>query len=294
MESKWSIYNLMPAAYYPTTLFFEAGSNPHSVIEHLRQNDLKYPLVGKPDIGMKGLAVKKLDNEPDLIEYILNAPFNFLVQEFVPYEKEAGIFYYRLPGKNRGRISGIVSKEFLSVEGDGISTVKQLLRTDKRHILQLNVLEKTYGSRLDKILEKHERLVLVPYGNHVRGAKFIDVSHMIDEKLEQVIDSVCQQVNGFYYGRMDIRYSSWEDLINGNNFAIIELNGAGSEPTHMYDPNHSIFFAWKEIIRHWTILWEISRRNHDAKHRPYMSIRSGLTMLKENNKYLKLIAGNVR
>ncbi len=65
-----------------------------------------------------------------------------------------------------------------------------------------------------------------------------------------MIDQICQQVEGFYFGRLDIRYNNWEELKQGKNFSIIELNGAGSEPTHMYDPKHSIFFAWKEIIRH--------------------------------------------
>jgi hypothetical protein len=38
-------------------------------------------------------------------------------------------------------------------------------------------------------------------------------------------------------------------------FSLIEVNGAGSEPTHMYDPRHSLLNAWKEIVKHWIILW---------------------------------------
>ena len=104
--------------------------------------------------------------------------------------------------------------------------------------------------------------MLVPYGNHVRGAKFLDANHLIDDELTHIIDTICQQVKGFYFGRLDIRYNSWERLKRGQEFSIIELNGAGSEPTHMYDPKHSIFFAWKEIICHWNILFDISRINH--------------------------------
>jgi hypothetical protein len=40
--------------------------------------------------------------------------------------------------------------------------------------------------------------LLVSYGNHVRGAKFIDASNLIDEQLTRTIDLVCQQVNGFF------------------------------------------------------------------------------------------------
>ncbi len=291
MESKWDIYKLLPDRYYPRTLFFETGSKTNLIINSINRNYLNYPLVGKPDIGMKGIAVKKLESEAELIEYAQNSKVNFLVQEFVPFENEAGIFYYRYPGEAKGHISGIVSKEFLTVTGDGIKTIKELLQEDKRYILQLPALTGIYGSGLDKILAAGEEFV-VPYGNHVRGAKFVDASELIDEKLTESIDAVCKQVDGFYFGRLDVRYNTWEELREGKNFSIIELNGAGSEPTHIYDPRHSVFFAWKEIIRHWNILWKVSRMNHRASKQPYMKTRAGISMLKENSAYIKLISEN--
>jgi hypothetical protein len=290
MESKWSIYKLMPGEYYPETLFFEKGTDPWTVIGMLQQSGFTYPLIGKPDIGMKGMAVKKLNDEHELVGYVLHSAVNFLVQEFVPYENEVGIFYYRYPNEARGHISGIVSKEFLGVKGDGASTVRELLLNDRRYVLQLPVLTNTYGKKLNKVLADGEEFLLVPYGNHVRGAKFIDSSHLIDEEMTDVIDKVCSQVDGFYYGRLDVRYNSWEELREGRNFSIIEMNGAGSEPTHIYDPGHSIFFAWREIIRHWNILAKISRINHQRAKHPYMDVRSGLSMFRESNAYLKLLA----
>lgn len=291
MESKWAIYNLIPPAYYPETIFFETCVEPTRVIEKINHLQLDYPLIGKPDIGMKGMAVKKLHNEAELTDYCIHSKVNFLIQEFIPFENEIGLFYYRFPGEKNGHISGIAGKEFLAVTGDGVSTVKELLKQDKRYILQLPVLIKTCGEKINSIPGKGEKLLLVPYGNHVRGAKFIDISYLIDEQLTHTIDTICRQVDGFYYGRMDLRYNTWEELKEGRNFSIIELNGAGSEPTHMYDPRHSLFFAWKEIIRHWNILWKISRLNHHNQHRPYMDIRSGLSMLKESSQYIKLVEG---
>jgi hypothetical protein len=171
-------------------------------------------------------------------------------------------------------------------------TVEQLLKEDKRYVLQLPVLKKTYREKLEVVLKKDEEFLLVPYGNHVRGAKFIDDSHLADEELLNTIESLCKKVDGFYFGRLDVRYNTWEELKQGKNFSIIELNGAGSEPTHIYDPKHSIFFAWKEIIRHLNIMWRISRMNHHPKERPYMSTKSGLNMLKDNSAYIKLIETN--
>ena len=49
----------------------------------------------------------------------------------------------------------------------------------------------------------------------------------------------------------------------------------------MYDPKHSLFFAWKEITKHWKIMAEISRKNHE-KGFPYLDIKEGFSALKNN------------
>jgi len=289
MESKKEIYDLVPGEFYPPTLFFRTSTAAEEVLKQVKQRSLKFPMVGKPDIGMKGMMVKKLENENDLLVYAAGSKVDFLIQEFIPYENEVGIFYYHYPNEEKGNISGIVKKEFLSVTGDGVSTVEQLLLKNKRYILQLPILRKTGADKMNMVLQKNEELVLVPYGNHVRGAKFIDDSHLIDEELVNSIDAVCKKVRGFYYGRLDIRYNTWEELKQGKNFSIIELNGAGSEPTHIYDPKHSIFWAWKEIIKHLNILYRISKLNHQIQKTPYLTTRMGLDMFKQNSAYLKLL-----
>lgn len=289
MESKKEIYDLLPKELYPRTLLFKHTSTTTEIAAQLKQHNFKYPLIGKPDIGMQGLAVKKLENETDVIAYAQSSKVDFLLQEFIAFENEVGVFYYRYPGAAKGRISGIVSKEFLSVTGDGIATVEELLQKDQRYILQIPFLKQDDSNLLQQILSKGATKLLVPYGNHARGAKFVDASHLINEKLEHTIDTICKRVNGFYFGRLDLRYNTWEELEQGKNISIIELNGAGSEPTHMYDPGHSIFFAWKEIVRHWKILAKISRINHKQQQVPYMRFADAKKMFKDNSNYVKLI-----
>ena len=289
LESKKEIYDLIPQQYYPATLFFKHDEPADKILMQVKESGIQFPVIGKPDIGMQGLAVKKLENENDLVTYISVNKVDFLIQEFIPYENEVGIFYYRFPNEKNGKISGIVQKEFLAVTGDGVSTIEQLLKKDKRFILQLKTLKISNGSEFDKVLATGEKHILVPYGNHVRGAKFIDISCMADEKLNQSINEACKKIDGFYFGRMDIRYNSWEELREGKKFSIIELNGAGSEPTHIYDPKNSIFFAWKEIMRHLNILARISRMNHKSQHLTYMTTSEGLQMIKENGRYVKLL-----
>lgn len=274
-ESKKEIHDILPRDLYPATLHFSLGTGPATVLGAVKEAGLSFPMIGKPDIGGKGRGVKILRNEQDVMDYAAMALLDFHIQQYVPYDKEVGIFYHRMPNEARGRITGIVSKEFLSMTGNGIDDLKTLLRKDRRGIMYLKSLEQMNREDLDKILAPGETRVVSPYGNHSRGSLFLDHSHLIDEQLTDVVDAFSRRIPGFYFGRFDIRYSSMETLKQGRDFSVIELNGAGAEPTHMYDPRHSLFFALKEIIRHWDILARISKMNHDSGV-PYPSFRDGV------------------
>ena len=290
LESKKQIYELLPDDAYPKTVFCRTGMTPTDICALLVDKGMVFPLVAKPDIGQRGLQVRLLRDECELLVYAARSRVDFLVQEYIDYPYEAGIFYYRLPGDLKGHISGIVSKEMLKVRGDGRSTVEALLLQEDRHVLQLAVLRADYGAYLRQVLPAGEEKTLVPYGNHSRGAKFLDWSDKVTPELEDSIDRLCRQVEGFYFGRLDIKFRDWAELCAGKHFSVIELNGAGSEPTHIYDPAHSIFFAWKEIIRHLRLLYIISRRNARRSGLAPMSTGAGLKMLRDYARHEKLIS----
>jgi hypothetical protein len=83
--------------------------------------------------------------------------------------------------------------KFLIITGNGFSTVEELIKENPRYEMQLKVLKQEYGAKLFEILPKGEQLNLVPYGNHARGAKFIDGSHWIT-KMTQTINEMCLQI----------------------------------------------------------------------------------------------------
>ena len=286
MESKKEIYDIIPAAYIPKTLFFSHGTADADILKTVAASGISFPCIAKPDIGGKGRGVEKLFALQDVITYAAKIKMDFLVQQFIAYPEEVGIFYCRIPGEDDGFITGIVAKEFLIVKGDGKSTLTQLLEKDPRFHFQLAALQKIYGEGLNEVLAKDEAKNLVPYGNHARGAKFIDVSNWADEVFTKNFDRICKEIPEFYFGRLDIMFTNFEDLKAGKNFSIIELNGAGSEPTHIYDPKHSIFFAWKEIARHFRLLCNISMKNHQRGF-PYLTVKEGMQMFKENNAVVK-------
>lgn len=275
MESKKEIYDLIPQKYYPKTELILMHFSFEKVLELIHHANIQYPLIAKPDIGLRGSAVKKIESEAQLKAYYDKADFDFLIQDLIPYQNEIGVFYVRYPNEVLGRITGIVAKEFLIVEGNGIDTIENLLRKNPRYELQLQTLTLEYGQVLQHILTLGEKMNLVPYGNHARGAKFIDASDWISPKLNTVLNDICLQIDGFYFGRIDIMYNTISELEDGKNFSIVELNGAASEPTHIYDPKHSIFFAWKELARHIKYMYEISVLNHKNGH-PYLSHKIGM------------------
>ena len=279
MESKKQIDRLLPKNLKPVTLFFRPGTAINLVMEAIRMHGVEFPLIVKPDTGLQGIGVCKVDSPENLARVIDSYNINYIIQPFVTYPNEIGLFYVRYPNQPRGFISGIVKKEFLQLTGDGRHNMEELIRKNDRYILQLPVLKEMLGDRIHAVLPAGVTEVLVPFGNHARGSLFTDASDWKNEALEELFDEVCGSVRHFYYGRLDIRYHTLEDLKQNKNWSIIELNGAGSEPTHMYDPRHSVFFAWKEIIRHWKLLYEISRENR-ARGARYLSLSDGLAMFR--------------
>lgn len=280
MESKQEIYKLMPAGTYPKTVFVEEHVSSEEIIKLIENAGISYPLIAKPDIGMKALGVEKLHSPDEIQGYIKRFPGDKLFQEFIDFPLEIGIFYYRYPDQKQGKISGMVFKDFLTVIGTGKLTLEALIKLNPRSHLQLGALKKKFGARMFEILPEGETVVLMPFGSHTRGAKFLDISSQVSTKLEFVIDSIAGKTRGFYFGRLDIRYVSFDLLEEGKDFSIIEINGSGSEPTHMYDPRHSFFYAWKEIIRHWNILCKISIANH-KRGVPYLSLSKGFALLED-------------
>jgi len=281
MESKMEIYKMIPQQFIPKTVFVGKNESSKLALERILASDIGFPFIAKPDIGMKAFGVDKIYNKDEFKNYLKRTPSHFLVQELIPYTKEVGIFYVRIPGSEKGRVTGIVSKEFLSVIGNGTNTIEELIKKEYRSHLQLKALEKKFGETLKTVLMEGEEFILVPYGSHTRGAKFVDITHKLNDGLEKVVNSICSQMREFHYGRLDVLYHSFEELCQGKNFSVIEINGAGGEATHIYDPKHSLFFAWREITKHWGYMNQVSILNHKKGH-SYLSFKDGRAMLRDH------------
>ncbi len=228
--------------------------------DFIAENNLSLPVVLKPDAGQRGSGVAVVRTKSELEAYLRNTEEETIIQEHVA-GCEFGVFYYRYPNEERGRIFSITEKQFPVVEGDGASTLERLILKDERAVCMARFYLNKQGDRLWDVPAKGERVQLVELGTHCRGAIFLDGSWVNTAEIEEAVDRISQSFDGFYFGRFDIRTPSIDEFQQGKNFKVIELNGVTSEATHIYDPKISLFGAYKILFEQWRIAFQIGEAN---------------------------------
>ena len=263
LESKFEAMQLYPKEMCPRSILFKKDDKVQDLNRRLSEQNISYPLIAKPDLGYRGLLVKKIHTPTQLESFLRQYKLDFIIQELIEGMEEFGVFYIRHPEQEKGNITSLTLKEFLSVTGDNRSTVEELVKQKSRAMLQLEALQKSQPQLLKKVPAKGEHIALGVIGNHSKGTMFINGKHLIDDELITTFDKISKRIDGFYYGRFDIKCPSFEDLKKGKNIKIIELNGTCSEPTHIYDASKiSYFGALREIIWCWRTIFQISQANH--------------------------------
>jgi hypothetical protein len=259
-ESKFDVLKKVPAQYLPKTILFKNQSTTTEVLNELLNNRLTLPVIFKPDIGERGHMVRKISTQAEIDNYLSKIRCDFLAQELIDFPLEFGVFYVRFPDEQHGQVTSVVGKEMLTIVGDGAATLKELMLSNDRAKLQWKRLKITYADSLDKVLKQNERLELVSIGNHALGTKFLNCNHLINEQLSKTFDAISRHIEGFYFGRFDLRCKSIQDLYNGN-IKIVELNGCGAEPAHIYQPGFPLLQAIRVLLQHWKTIDIIARQN---------------------------------
>jgi membrane protein DedA with SNARE-associated domain len=228
--------------------------------DFLTQHQLNYPLVLKPDAGQRGSGVSIVRSDKEALAWLRTVQVDALAQEYVAGE-EYGVFWYRLPHETKGTVYSITKKVFPRLEGNGRDTLEQLILADPRAVCMAAQYLKVNRDRLTLVPGIGEQIQLVEIGNHCRGTIFLDGTHLRTAAFEQAMDAVSMRFDGFHYGRYDVRATSEAALQEGSDFKIIELNGATSEATHIYDPKYRITYAWRTLWDQWRILFLIAEAN---------------------------------
>jgi hypothetical protein len=278
-ESKHEVLKLIPDQYKPKTILARASITKEEVMTLMADQGFTLPVIFKPDLGERGFMVRKISSENQAGLYLNSYNKDFLIQEFLDLPVELGVFYTRMPDEPEGYVTSVVIKDMLSVTGDGKSTLKNLILNTPRARLQWEKLKNVHAGQLDRVLPAGEKFVLNTIGNHSLGTTFLNGAHLINQELSKTFDTISKQIEGFYIGRYDLRCASLEDLYAGK-IKIMELNGCGAEPAHIYHPGFSLWKAMRVLYTHWKNIFLISMQNH-RRGVAFISLREGKLIYKK-------------
>ena len=273
-ESKTELFKLLgPVGRLHLAPYATIRTGPqrlHDAEQAMAAAGLTFPVVVKPDIGRRGFGVKAVWSRQELAGHLERFPEDILllIQRYAEGPGEAGLFYLRMPSEDRGRILSLTIKHFPEVVGDGSSTLRELILRDPRARNFAKTYFKRNRSHLDRTIPHGERYKLVTIGNHVRGAAFEDGSAHITPALEKLVDTIANEVPDFHIGRFDVRYSSLDALKRGEEMTIVEYNGAGGEPTHIWDPQTSIVKTYAQLLGHFKYLYAVGAENRARGFKP--------------------------
>ena len=253
-----------------TTHRWDAHADVDAALAAMAAAGLEWPLVAKPDIACNGCGVRLIGNEAELFRYLAEFPRGerVMLQELIADEGEAGLFYARHPDETSGRITSVTLKYAPFVVGDGRSTLRELILGDGRAGRVAWLYLPRLAHRLHEVPAQGEQVRLVFVGNHCRGSLFRDGTELATPALAASVERIARSLPGFHFGRIDVRFDSLRALLRGEGFRIIEINGAGSEATHIWDPRTTLREAWRAQFFHYGEAFRIGAANRARGHGP--------------------------
>lgn len=285
-ENKSDIYRLLPDKFVPKTI--KVKGQHTTCMTDLEMAGLSFPLIVKPNIGFRGYKVVKVLDLYELQSYlnVCDSDREWLIQEFLDYGREFSLLYYRIPGTQESGITSLVEKIYPFIIGDGKNTLGKLIDNYENPFMDREVVRKRWKDNYYKVPAEGDKIILDEIGNYARGSKFYDLREEIDESLQTATSTFFNDVKGLDFFRMDFKSNSLEDYKNGD-FKILEINGAKSEPIHIYDPQSTFAGNAKIIKDHWVTIRDIvSARRKDNTY-SFPSTRYGLKSLLAIKKLVK-------
>jgi hypothetical protein len=258
------------AATATTTSVVIAGPGALAEVEAaMARHGLGYPLIVKPDLGWCGFGVRRIDGRDALSHYVAAYPLGerLVLQEWLGAEGEAGLFYLRWPGAASGELIGVLLRHFPRVVGDGVHSVAQLMAADQR----ASRLGRDRASEpccdVRRIPARGEVVRIASVSSTRVGGGYEDGSPHITPALRRALDAIALDMGDFHAGRFDVKYENLAALQAGR-FRIMEVNGAGSEAVHAWDPRFSLRQAYGIVFAKQRRLFAIGSEMRRLGHRP--------------------------
>lgn len=210
-----------------------------------------FSLVLKPNWGSHGEHVKvDIQNQEDLAlaieefknETHVNEPF--IIEQYYPW-KEYRLFITSIGG------FAVIHREWASIIGDGIHTIKQLIDKENNYRTQLKNQQPTslcpiiidnemlrYIKKqqlsLDSILLKSQKIYLRNESNLAKGGRAIDCTDIIHPSYKELALTALSCFPGLPCAGLDILIQDISQAFNPHNYVIIELNSSPGLAMHTY------------------------------------------------------------
>jgi len=242
---------------------------------------LSFPLVAKPDIGWRGFGVRLIHTADDLAAYVRAYPEGetIVLQRVIDYEGEAGVLYARLPDSPTGTIVSLTFRYFPHVVGDGRTPLRDLILADQRAAWKaghhFGFEPQHCGATihdLDRVPAAGETVRLSFIGSNRVGGLYRDARAHITSDLIRRFDAISRSLPEFYFGRYDVLFASIERFRQGEDFRIVEINGAGGESINVWDPAMPIAQVYRELFAQQRLLFDIGARNRARGFQPSGSL----------------------
>lgn len=231
---------------------------------------LTFPVVAKPDLGWCGFGVRRLDDDAALAEYLARYPAGeaLMLQRYLDEPGEAGLFYVRRPGEPRGQLLGILLRHYPQVIGDGLHSAGELVAHDPR-LQRALARPREHQCAFDPahVPAAGEVVRLSLIGSTRVGGRYEDGSTLATDALLTAVEAVARDMPRFHVGRFDVRFATVAELREGR-FTIMEVNGAGSEAVHAWDPRYSVRQAYAMVFAKQRVLFELGAANRRRGFRP--------------------------
>lgn len=245
------------------------GLEASEVVADLAAAGLGFPIVAKPDIGWCGHGVRLLVDSDELGDYLRAYPSKetFLLQRYLPDPGEAGLFYVRQPEAPEGRLLGILLRDYPAINGNGSDSIAELIAADPR--LRRATDNARHQCRYDpaRIPAAGETVRLSTVASTRVGGCYRDGSTLATPELARRVDAIAKDMGQFLVGRFDVRYANLDALQRGE-FTIMEVNGAGSEAVHAWDPKYSIREVYRIVFAKQRLLFDIAAANRRLGAKP--------------------------
>ena len=202
---------------------------------------LHYPVVAKPDIGCNGTGVRLVRDRAAMTRYLQAFPpgETVVLQHYVDEPNEAGIFYVRHPDEARG--TDHLADDQAAAGGGGRRPVHAAGpdhggRTGAAGAASLpgplgGQAGYRSGSRARPCNWSSSAIIAKARSSATARA-------LVTPALTDAIERLARAMPDFFFGRIDVRFASAASLRQGTGFQVIEINGVGSEATHIWDPVH--------------------------------------------------------